>query len=157
MIKSKTIEPDVQITKLFIKFISDLYFDRDDGYSIKAKPFDFTKPFETQNIDINTLFQNTEYQVNLFSFIENQREPNYKIRSDLTLIKKLFEVAKIFHLIGHSVIIVGSDFKTNEYNQGLWINTPYKFDEIYQTIIKDYPILPFNVVNIYLVVNFVCG
>ena len=110
--------------------------------------------FETANLDINTLFQNTPLQINLFSFIEEQREPDCKKRTDLILIKKLLEVGKIFNLIGYRVIIMGSEFKINSNNQGVWSNTPYKFDDIYGELIKSYPRLPFNAINIYLEVDF---
>ena len=71
-------------------------------------------------------------------------------------IKKLLEIGKIFNLIGHNVIIVGSDLTINSNNQCIWTNTPYKFDEVYSNIIKCYPKLPFNVINIYVEVEFEC-
>jgi hypothetical protein len=154
LILSKSIETNGEIIKMFTDFLEKLYFDRDDGYKVKS--FDFTKPFETINLDINTLFQNTPFQVNLFCFIEEQREPDYKIRTDLILIKKLLDIAKIFNLIGHDIIIISSQFKTNDNNQGMWLNIPYKFNDIYEELIKKYPKLPFNTINIYIQVDFDC-
>ena len=154
LILSKSIEINSELIKMFTDFLSRLYFDRDDGYNIK--PFNLSKPFETENLDINTLFQNTPLQVNLFNFIEEQREPDWKKRTDSILIKKLLEIGKIFNSIGYKVIIVGSKFKTNSNNQGVWANIPYKFDEIYPNIIESYPKLPFNAINIYLEVDFEC-
>lgn len=154
LILSKSIETNSEIIEMFTDFLKKLYFDRDDGYQIS--PLELSKPFETYNLDINILFLNTPYQVNLFDFVEEQREPDWKKRTDLILIKKLLEVGKIFNLIGYNVIIVGSDFKTNSNNQGFWLNTPYKFDHIYTNIIESYPKLPFNAINIYLEVDFEC-
>ena len=154
LIISKTIKINTELINSFTDFLNSLYFDRDDGYNIL--PLELSKPFETENLDINTLFQNTPLQVNLLSFIEEQRTPDWKKRTDLVLIKKLLEIGKIFNLIGHKVIIVGSEFKTNSNNQGVWVNIPYKFDEIYPNIIESDPKLPFNAINIYLEVDFEC-
>jgi len=147
----KIISSDSEIIKMFLDFLSELYFDRDE---YKTIPLDLEKQSNTKNIDINTLFQNTTYQVNMFSFCEKQREPDYKIRSDLVLMKKLLQVGKIFNLIGHDVIIIGSNFKTDENNQGYWENNPNKFDDIIDSIMKEYPKLPFNQINIYIQVDF---
>lgn len=152
LILSNCIDFNSEIIKMFTEFLCDLYFDRDDGY--KMSPLELSKPFETINLDINTLFQNTVFQVNLFSFVEDQREPDSEKRTNLFLIEKLLKVGKIFNLIGHDVIIVGSKFKTNDYNQGVWVNTPYEFDEMYDEIMLNYPKLPFNSINIYIKVNF---
>jgi hypothetical protein len=154
LIKFNKIDTNEDIVKMFTDFLHDLYYDRDDGYGVK--PFDFTKPFETANLDIYSLFLNTPLQVNLYDFLEEQREPDYKIRTDLILLEKLLKISKIFNLIGHKVIIVGSEFKTNSNNQGIWKNTPYKFDDIYEKILREYPKLPFNVINIYLEMDNEC-
>ena len=154
LILSKSIEINSEIIKMFINFLKGLYFDRDQGYDIQL--LELSKPFETKNLDINTLFQNTPLQVNLITFLEKQREPDYKKRTDLVVIKKLLEIGKIFNLIGYNVIIVGSDLTINSNNQCIWTNTPYKFDEVYSNIIKCYPKLPFKVINIYVEVEFEC-
>lgn len=154
---SKKIDVNEEIIKTFFDFLSNLYFDRDDGY--KITPFELDepyKPFETYNLDINTLFQNTKYQVNLFSFLEEQRTPNHKIRTDLVIIKKLFQIAKIFNLIGHKVIVIGSEFSINDIGQGYWTNTPYAFDDIYEKYLNKLPKLLFQITNIYLIVDFYC-
>lgn len=145
---------DKKIINKFFEYLSLLFYDRDDGYDNKKINLD--KPFDTTDLNIYTLLQNTEYQVNLFCFKEEQQEPNYKIRTDIILIKELLEIGRIFNLLNYDVIILGSNLKTNKNNQGYWENIPYKFNSIYKTIIEKYPILPFNMINIYLQVDFRC-
>lgn len=143
-----------EITTMFLNFHRDLHFDRDDGYRIAL--FDFSKPFETMNLDINTLFQNTPTQVNLICFIEEQRTPNYNLRTNIELLYKLVIVGKIFSLIGYNMKVIGSDIKINQFNQAYWLNTPYNFDDIYEDLLKSYPTMPFNTINIYACVDFEC-
>ena len=154
LIKSKKMYIDKNIKEKFIDFLEKLYFDRDSGY--EKESLDLENENSTNNLDINTLYQNRKYQVNFYSFMEEQETPNYKIRTDLKVIKELLEIGKIFNLIGHNVVIIGSEFEKDLNGQGLWKNRPYKFDEIYEKIIKNYPKLLFAAINIYLIVDFEC-
>ncbi len=139
-------------TIVFTYMLYDFCFDRDGGLDIK--PFDLTKSFESTDPNIYDLFQNTPNQVNLICFFEDQRTPCHNVRKDIQLLECLINVGMIFNAIGFSVKIVGSNFKINKYNQLEWTHTPFDIKEIYNDLMKDFPNLPFNLINVYVEVDF---
>lgn len=136
----------------FIYFMNNLYFDRDDGYEVI--PIEMKKISKTSNLDLYQYFQNTPKQVNLICFIEEQRTPNPKLRSNLDLINKLFRYGKLFCYLGYNVIVICSEFVIED-KIGYWKNTPINIREIndFDLLIKKYSV---NCLNIYLDVEFEC-
>lgn len=136
----------------FIHFMHNLYFDRDDGYEVE--PIEMKEISFTQNLSLYDYFQNTPKQVNLICFVEEQRTPDPKLRSDFNLMKKLFRYGKLFSYFGYEVIVICSEFVIVN-NLGHWKNTPLNIKEIndFDLLIKKYSI---NCINIYLNVEFEC-
>lgn len=140
----------------FFKFMDMLYFDRDDGYcrDDKFESFDMNNCSKTSNIDLYHYFQNTEKQVNLISFIEEQNTPNPKLRTNYDLIKKLFKYGKLFDLLSYNVVVMCSEFII-ENKLGYWKNIPINIKNItdFDELTINYPV---NCINIYLDVDFHC-
>lgn len=141
--------------KLFYKCLSDLYFDRDDGYGKSS--IDLTKTTTLQNLDIYTYFQNTPLQINLFTFLEEQRTPNYLVRNDNTVLIKLLYIAKMFEALKFSIVVVCSKFTNDTNNKPYYLNTPFEFNMFFDMyVIKKHNFVIGDIINIYLIAEFHC-
>ena len=148
LIMYKKINYDKEIIDMFFNFLSDLYYDRDEGY--KTEPLDLTKEIITNNMDLYTFMLNKERQVNLICFLEEQLKPNHTKRSDIITLSKLFDVGNIFDMIGYKVVVLGSEIQCQN-NVCVWIHKPHKLNSNKYYLLSKYPT---NCLNIYLDVDF---
>ena len=135
--------------KMFMTMIDDLYFDRDDGY--RTSSLNLTDSTASYDLNLFESMQNREKQVNLICFLESQREPDPKLRSDIYTIKKLFSIGKIFKMLGYKVVILGSQLFTDENNNACWRHIPHELNDECEELLTVYPT---NTINVYLDVDF---